>query len=200
MLKGSDYMLDFYLGNIAESNHIFVIIFFLLIKLIMAIYAYTDSKKRNMQSIMWMLLVLLIPNYIGLIIYLIVRQNDDYLNCPNCGFKVKRSFKVCPNCNQPLTKICPSCKKIVKDDWNVCPYCTEILKKDNEMVMCTLCQGHSKKKNVMQLFYLDDFRIVRESSFLNPIGNGSCYNNPYSHLFLQLILRRFHILCNNTHL
>jgi RNA polymerase subunit RPABC4/transcription elongation factor Spt4 len=125
-------MLNFYLGNIAESNHIFVIIFFLLIKLIMSIYAYTDSKKRNMQSIIWMLLVLLIPNYIGLIIYLVVRQNDDYLNCPNCGFKVKRSFKVCPNCNQPLTKICPSCKKIVKDDWNVCPYCTEILKKNNE--------------------------------------------------------------------
>ncbi|MEA1975931.1 MAG: zinc ribbon domain-containing protein [Bacillota bacterium] len=125
-------MLNFYLGNIAESSHILVVVFFLLIKLIMSIYAYSDSKKRNMQAIMWMLLVLLIPNYIGLIIYLIVRQNDDYLNCPNCGFKVKRSFKICPSCNQPLTKICPSCKKIVKEDWNVCPYCTEMLKKNNE--------------------------------------------------------------------
>jgi predicted amidophosphoribosyltransferase len=125
-------MLNFYLGNILESNHIVILIIFLFIKSIMGIYAYRDSKKRNMQAFIWFLLVILIPNYIGLIIYLIVRQNDDYLNCPNCGLKVKRSYKVCPNCNQELTKICPVCKKKVKDSWNVCPYCTAILKDNNK--------------------------------------------------------------------
>jgi len=85
-------MLNFYLGNIADSNHVIVVIIFLLIKLIMGIYAYTDSRKRNMQSIMWLLLVLVCPNC------------NQELNkiCPSCKKIVKDSWNVCPYCTEIL--------------------------------------------------------------------------------------------------
>jgi|LGOV01.1.fsa_nt_gb hypothetical protein len=49
----------------------FAIIFF--IQLILAIFVYNDSQKRGMNSMLWVLITVLLPNFIGFIVYLVVR-------------------------------------------------------------------------------------------------------------------------------
>jgi len=46
----------------------------------MVIWVYRDAKVRTNNPIIWTLIVLLVPNYIGLIIYLLVgrRQGSVY--------------------------------------------------------------------------------------------------------------------------
>ncbi len=51
---------------------IFVIVFF-VIGLLIAIWVYKDAKKRDMNAAVWLLIVLL-TNCIGCIIYLVVRD------------------------------------------------------------------------------------------------------------------------------
>lgn len=43
--------------------------------------------------------------------------------CPSCGAKVHGDFLYCPHCHTKLKKSCPSCRKPLQMDWNLCPYC-----------------------------------------------------------------------------
>lgn len=89
----------------------------------MGIYVYNDAKKREMNALVWTLLVILIPGFIGLIVYLIVRNEHSALNCPRCGRNVAAHFSVCPECGHSLKPVCPVCGKPVSRDWNICPHC-----------------------------------------------------------------------------
>ncbi len=87
-------------------NSIFFI--FVVIQILLAVFVYKDSKKRGMEPILWTLIVFLVPNFIGLIIYLVVRnthKTNPYMNnlkCRNCGTPIQKNWKVCPNC---MTKL-----------------------------------------------------------------------------------------------
>jgi len=123
--------MDLYLGHIMSPNHLIALSITLIIKFIIMIYIYNDSKSKEMITSFWILLILLIPSYIGLIIYLIFRKRNEYTSCPNCHFKIKRKTTICPKCNQVLIHKCPRCNQIIKEEWEICPYCTEILKRDS---------------------------------------------------------------------
>lgn len=43
--------------------------------------------------------------------------------CPSCGAKVRSEFLYCPHCHTRLKKSCPVCHKPLQMDWNLCPYC-----------------------------------------------------------------------------
>jgi RNA polymerase subunit RPABC4/transcription elongation factor Spt4 len=102
------------------------------------IWVYRDAEKRGMSGILWLLLVL-IGNVIGLLIYAIVRSEtpvrrraeggaDQPASCPTetckgCGKPVAAGFEFCPYCGRSLKKACPSCGKPVQDDWKACPSC-----------------------------------------------------------------------------
>src|SRR5215471_5720480 len=47
-------------------------------------YVYGDARRRGMPAGLWVVLVLLIPNLIGFIVYLILRRSI-FAPCPNCG-------------------------------------------------------------------------------------------------------------------
>jgi RNA polymerase subunit RPABC4/transcription elongation factor Spt4 len=43
--------------------------------------------------------------------------------CPGCGRRIKDNWVVCPNCHTKLKKSCHTCAKLMELPWNLCPYC-----------------------------------------------------------------------------
>lgn len=110
-------------------------LFFLWIAVI--VWVYRDAERRGMNGVLWALLVF-IGNLIGLIIYLIVRQDNTQKEsrvastpsqpCPSCHKTVSPGYKFCPHCGSAMNPTCPKCSSKVDRDWNICPNCGEKLK------------------------------------------------------------------------
>jgi len=98
------------------------------------VWVYRDAERRNMNGILWALLVL-IGNLIGLLIYLILRSDSSLAQptgtksvtatkpCPSCGKQVDIQAVYCLQCGTKMEKTCPECHKPVEDTWKLCPYC-----------------------------------------------------------------------------
>ena len=121
---------------------------FVIIWLAVILWVYKDAERRRMSGLLWALLVF-IGNLIGLLIYLIIRQDhpiceepagsaglpqssqptrpeaagEKPLTCPACNKTVEPGFVYCPHCGASLQKTCPSCGKLKEKDWKVCPHC-----------------------------------------------------------------------------
>ena len=93
------------------------------IPILVAVYVYRDANRRGMNAVLWMLVALLTPSLLGLIIYLLVRNNYSDLTCPNCNTPVEESYVVCPNCRTKLRPTCEACGTAVQTSWKVCPHC-----------------------------------------------------------------------------
>jgi hypothetical protein len=106
-------------GAITAGAFVFSIFLFILG------YVYRDAKRRDMNPVLWTLLVLILsPAYgvIGLIIYLLVREPLPF-TCPKCAATVSARFNFCPNCKCNLRPACPHCQHEVADTDKFCPYC-----------------------------------------------------------------------------
>jgi endogenous inhibitor of DNA gyrase (YacG/DUF329 family) len=98
------------------------------------VWVYRDAERRNMNGILWALLVL-IGNLIGLLIYLILRSDSGLAPplgtrtetatkpCPSCGKQVEIHAVYCPQCGAKMEKTCPECHKPIENTWKLCPYC-----------------------------------------------------------------------------
>jgi hypothetical protein len=96
------------------------------------VWVYRDAERRNMNGVLWALLVFF-GNLIGLLIFLIVRSDsrpaiqvqpkDAGAPCPSCQKPVAGGYAYCPHCGATLRTVCPSCAKPVEKDWKACPYC-----------------------------------------------------------------------------
>jgi RNA polymerase subunit RPABC4/transcription elongation factor Spt4 len=128
---------------------------FLIIWIAVIVWVYRDAERRGMSGLLWALLVF-IGNLIGLLIYLIVRQDHPEaasgetaavccderaasapiaktapsLTCPSCQKPVEKDFAFCPNCGARLQPVCPSCGRPVEVGWKVCPHCGLKLQKE----------------------------------------------------------------------
>lgn len=118
------------------SRLIFYLPFILMLvfSLVIIVWVYRDAEKKGMNGVLWALLVF-VGNVVGLLIYLIVR-NDEHPRavaagrkepCPSCGALVAQSFSFCPQCGTKLKLTCPACENPVEKDWKVCPHCGEEL-------------------------------------------------------------------------
>lgn len=87
---------------------------------------YIDAAKRGLDPWLWATVAVFVPNLIGIVIYLIVRQSAKNA-CINCGKRIEKDFKICPYCGQKQEKVCENCNKAVSRDWSVCPYCAHPL-------------------------------------------------------------------------
>jgi len=106
-------------GAITAGAFIFSIFLFILG------YVYRDAKRRDMNPVLWTLLVLILSAgyvFIGLIIYLLVREPLPF-TCPQCAATVSARFNFCPNCKYNLHPACPHCQREVADTDKFCPYC-----------------------------------------------------------------------------
>lgn len=90
---------------------------------------YMDAAKRGLDPWLWATVAVFVPNLIGVIIYLIVRQSAKKV-CLNCGKRIEKDFKICPYCGQKQEMACENCNKAVARDWSLCPYCGHQLPKE----------------------------------------------------------------------
>jgi len=90
--------------------------------LLMIFYVNADAKRRQMNRLLWTLLVIFIPNAIGFILYFVLRQ-PIARPCPKCATPVRPDFVFCPACGQTLAPACPGCHRGVEPGWTACAFC-----------------------------------------------------------------------------
>jgi len=90
-------------------------------------YVNRDAKRRGMNSVLWTVLVIFVPNAIGYIIYFVVRD-PIRSPCPQCGTIVTPGFNFCPKCKFNLHPACPQCHRAIEVGATFCPYCSAELK------------------------------------------------------------------------
>jgi hypothetical protein len=90
-------------------------------------YVNRDAKRRGMNSVLWTVLVLIVPNGIGFILYFVIRQ-PVMGKCPQCGATVNPAFNFCPKCKYLLHPVCPQCHRTIEVGETFCPYCSADLK------------------------------------------------------------------------
>ena len=89
-------------------------------------YVNADAKRRQMNRLLWTLLVIFVPNAIGFIVYFFMRK-PIASSCPQCSATVQADFTFCPECGETLASNCPSCRRAIEDGWAACAYCGEKL-------------------------------------------------------------------------
>lgn len=129
----------------------FIILLFLycivVVWLSFVYWTYRDANQRGANGILWALVVLIL-NFFGLLIYLILRPSEyiqdvmereleieakerlksgQAIDCPACGNIVENDFLVCPYCRKKLKNPCPKCGKPLQLNWSICPYCKTVL-------------------------------------------------------------------------
>lgn len=92
------------------------------IVLIVGLYVYRDAKARRMRAGIWTMIAVLMPCFIGLLMYVLMRDDDKNLRCVACGYPIKSDWKVCPVCETPLPKSPPMTSATLRNDkgiWKV---------------------------------------------------------------------------------
>ena len=64
-------------------------------------YVNRDAKRRGMSPTLWTILVIVIPNALGFVVYFLTRQ-PLRSPCPGCGAPVSRGARYCPACGFKL--------------------------------------------------------------------------------------------------
>lgn len=89
-------------------------------------YVNADAKRRQMNRLLWTLLVIFVPNAIGFIVYFFMRK-PIASSCPQCSATVQADFTFCPACGEGLAPACPACHRAVEAGWTNCAYCGRTL-------------------------------------------------------------------------
>ena len=127
----------------------FLILIFLVIPVLICVFVYRDARSRGMNAALWTIVVLFAPLFVGLIVYLIVREGTSAARCPGCGERVAEDFAVCPQCGMRLQGQCPNCGFFVQPQWRACPKCatplepsarpSPVRKKDRSLRVVLIC-------------------------------------------------------------
>ena len=113
---------------LSASIPLLIILFlFLIIPIMIGVFVYRDATERGMNALLWTIVAVFVPSLIGLIIYLVFRENYSSLSCASCGEKIRPEFVNCPSCGAALKDKCPSCGIAVEPNYKVCPNCATTL-------------------------------------------------------------------------
>lgn len=98
----------------------------IIIQIVLALFIYKDANANGMNGVLWAAIVCLVPWFIGLIIYVVVRSSYSTTNMNN------NSFNRESNSMKSQNQTCKYCGKSVNKGWNVCPYCSNPIDKGIE--------------------------------------------------------------------
>ena len=115
--KGGGNPPDYVLALLGVITGSVLAVYFLLIG-----YVNRDSGRRGMSRTLWTIIVMLVPNALGFILYFLVRQ-PAMQQCPQCHAQVQTTFNYCPTCNTKLHPHCAQCQRMVRLTDTYCPYC-----------------------------------------------------------------------------
>ena len=97
-----------------------------ILTIIVAVLVYRDAKKHDLDPWLFVLAVIFIPKFIGVLIYLAIRNwYERKWQCSKCNHPVLEDYNICPECKAVFQRTCEHCGKIVPLESSVCPYCTE---------------------------------------------------------------------------
>ncbi len=99
-----------------------VVVGLLLLWIGIGVYVYRDARERGMEPVLWTLVAMLIPYFVGLVVYLIVRQSRA-TTCAQCGRGVPADAAFCLHCGASLQVGCPACGRPVAAGAAFCPSC-----------------------------------------------------------------------------
>jgi hypothetical protein len=85
-------------------------------------YVCGDARRRGMNSLLWTLLAIFIPNAIGLILYFILRD-PVAVPCPACGTPAKKGHAYCAACGAAVRTACPQCHQPIEPGARNCTRC-----------------------------------------------------------------------------
>lgn len=120
----------------------------LVLLIALGVVVFKDAKAHSMNPWGWTALTLIVPNFIGLIIYLVVRSNiEKEYTCSNCKEIVKKDYNLCPNCQAVFERTCPFCKRAVDEEHPYCPYCGQ---KVEELVIQSTASKVTNKTNIVK--------------------------------------------------
>ncbi|MGN1157827.1 MAG: zinc ribbon domain-containing protein [Agathobacter sp.] len=120
------------MSSVVSVGVLVVLTLCLVIAALLLGFVYHDAKKRNMNALLWSLLAVFTPFFLGLIVYLICRNPVSDLQCPRCGAAISTTDKICSNCKSTLLTQCPNCDFPVQRGWKNCPKCGSELPGDFE--------------------------------------------------------------------
>ena len=120
-MKGENH-LDTFFGFTMFFFILFLLIC-LVITLLIGIFVYRDAQRHRMNAAMWAFVAVFTPGFVGLIIYLILREDQPLHQCMHCGYPVREDYVRCPQCGSPLKNQCDACEYSLEHDWKVCPRC-----------------------------------------------------------------------------
>jgi len=89
---------------------------------LMVFYVNADAGRRQMNRLLWTLLVIFIPNAIGFIAYFLVRSPIGQ-PCPKCRAFIRPGFSFCPACGEAAAPLCQSCHHQIESGWANCAFC-----------------------------------------------------------------------------
>ncbi len=109
-------------GPIVLGIAVVVACAFIFLAIGIGIFVYRDARQRGMEPVLWTVVAVLVPYFIGLVAYLIARQSQSR-RCGSCGAGVPGDAVFCPRCGAPLSVRCPSCEQPVPEGAAFCPVC-----------------------------------------------------------------------------
>lgn len=86
------------------------------------VFVYRDARQRGMPPVVWTLVALFVPYFVGVIVYLIVRQSRA-VPCPSCGRGAPLDALFCPQCGRPVQQACARCGGRIPSGARFCPGC-----------------------------------------------------------------------------
>jgi len=97
-------------------------VFMLFLVIGIGCFVHADARRRGMNPLLWTLIAVFVPYFIGLIVYLLTRKPLQAA-CLACGVVVAEESVFCPQCGHALRRQCPSCKAMLDSANRFCPKC-----------------------------------------------------------------------------
>lgn len=85
-------------------------------------YVNRDAGRRGMSRTLWTIIVIVVPNAIGFILYFLLR-NPIRTHCPKCAAVVDPRVNYCPSCGHNFHPTCGQCKAAVRPGDTYCVNC-----------------------------------------------------------------------------
>ena len=85
-------------------------------------YVYADAGRRGMNRLLWMLVVIFVPNALGFILYFLLRHPVPR-QCPGCGGSLDDNVAFCPQCGVQVARSCPKCTRMIGVSDKFCSSC-----------------------------------------------------------------------------
>ncbi len=135
--------------NLPQYLVILLVIVPLVVWAAVSLWVWKDISNRthNYLARVTSFLLVVIANFPGLIIYLLIRPehtieeqrnlqlfhasilDKDVTACAECGALVRSDYNFCPECSSKLVKTCPNCNERINPFWSFCVNCGEELAK-----------------------------------------------------------------------